>query len=192
MKACQLIVMGASLGGMAALDVILRGLPATLRVPVALVQHRRPGRDQGLVAALQQCTALQVVEPEDKEPMLPGRVYLAPADYHLLVEDCAFALSTAAPICFARPSIDALFESAAAAYQDRVVAVALTCSNEDGAAGVAAIEAAGGLVLIQDPATAESPVLPRRAMQLTRNSKVLKLPEIAPLLLTLVGQRLST
>lgn len=189
MKPFELIVVGTSLGGLAALEVLLRGLPETLPVPIAIVQHRRPGNGQGLMNLLQQFTPLRVSEPEDKEPVLPGHVYLAPPDYHLLLEHGTFALSTDLPISYARPSIDALFESAALAYRDRVVAVALTCSNEDGARGVAAIEGAGGLVLIQDPATAESPVLPRTAIQVTRASQVLPLQDIAPLLGRLVGIR---
>jgi two-component system chemotaxis response regulator CheB len=183
----DVIVVGSSPGGLAALEVLLRDLPESLAVPVVAVQHRGKGDGPGLLAILQGYTALQVVEPEDKQRLLPGHFYLAPPDYHLLLENGTFALSIGAPVCFARPSIDVLFESAAFAYRDRVIAVVLTSSNDDGLRGVLAIEAVGGIVLIQDPATAESPVLPGHAVPATRSSILLPLEDIAPRLIEWVG-----
>ncbi len=112
----EIVVVGTSLGGLKALQALLAGLPKDFPLPVVIVQHR--GKDSGdpLVALLQSATPLLVREAEDKQPMAPGVVYLAPADYHLLVEAGGFMLSTDAPVVFARPSVDVLFESAADAY----------------------------------------------------------------------------
>jgi two-component system, chemotaxis family, protein-glutamate methylesterase/glutaminase len=114
---------------------------------------------------LQARTPLRVVEPDDKAPIRGGDVYLSPADYHLQVEDeGAFSLSTDPPVAWARPSIDVLFESAASAYGPALAAVILTGANTDGARGIARVRARGGLTIAQDPATAESSVMPRAAI----------------------------
>jgi two-component system chemotaxis response regulator CheB len=119
-----------------------------------------------------------VVEPDDKDRILPGHVYLAPAGYHMLVERGSVALSTDAPIWFARPSIDVLFESVADAYGPRTVAVVLTGANQDGAAGAEAIRNAGGRVLVEDPSSAVSPELPRAALARFTPDAVLPLAAI--------------
>ena len=113
---------------------------------------------------------------------MAGRVYLAPRDYHLLVERGHFALSTEAPVYFARPSIDVLFESAADAYGEGVVGVVLTGANGDGARGLARIKAAGGLAVVQEPATARAPEMPSAAIEAADVDRVLPLPEIAAFL----------
>ncbi len=129
----SLVVVGTSLGGLRALEIFLAGFPKSFSVPVAIVQHRHKDSDDSLSQFLQRHCALVVVEPEDKETIVPGRVYLAPADYHLLVEANRLTLSTEAPVSYARPAIDVLFESAADAYAHRVIGVVLNVSSHDGA-----------------------------------------------------------
>ncbi|HEY9231648.1 MAG TPA: chemotaxis protein CheB, partial [Blastocatellia bacterium] len=127
----ELIVAGASLGGFDALAVLLGGLSEGFPLPLAVVQHRSVDSDELLSTLLQRVCRLPVAEVEDKQPMLPGMVYIAPADYHLLVERDHFALSVDHRVQFARPSIDVLFESAADAYRERLVAILLSGANED-------------------------------------------------------------
>jgi two-component system chemotaxis response regulator CheB len=179
----RLVVIGGSLGGFNALKELLGGLPAGFPLPVVVALHRASDDGADLPALLGRHSALSIADAEDKETILLGRVYLAPAGYHLLVERGSFALSTEAPVCFARPSIDALFESAAEAYAETLIGVALTGSSHDGADGLASIEQRGGLTIVQDPSTAESAVLPRTALQRTRTSQVLPLARIAPFLI---------
>lgn len=176
--ALEIAAVGASLGGLEALQQLLAGLPADFSLPVVVVQHRSEERDE-LAALLQQHSPLPVSEAEDKEPIAPGRVYLAPAGYHLLAEEGAFALSTEAPVLYARPSIDLLFESVAEAYGPRALAVVLTGNSGDGAKGGARIEARGGLVVVQDPRTAEAPAMPRAALEAVPAARVLQLPQLA-------------
>jgi two-component system chemotaxis response regulator CheB len=179
----ELIVVGASLGGFRALEALLAGLPSHFPLPVAVVQHRSSDSDGSLVTLLSRHSLLAVLEVEDKQPIEPGRVYVGPADYHLLVEEGHFALSTEAPVRFARPSIDVFFESTADAYLDRAIAILLTGSNIDGAQGMRKIKECGGLTIVQEPATAESRRMPEAALALAKVDKVLPVEEIAPFLL---------
>lgn len=182
----ELIVMGASLGGLKAMEVILAGLPAALPLPIVAVLHRDARSDVDLGAYLQGFCSLAVGEAEDKDNIQVGRVYLAPADYHLLVERSgALALSTDAPVANARPSVDVLFESAADAYGDRLIGVVLTGASRDGARGSGRIKALGGTVLVQDPATAESGLMPGAAVAAAAPDRVLPLAQIAPALVEL-------
>ena len=166
----ELIVVGASLGGLDAIRRLLSSLPADFRVPIALVQHRSVYPDVSLCAALQAVTPLVVVEASDKAPIAEGHVYFAPQDYHLLVDAGSFALSTEDKVQRARPSIDVLFESAAYAYGSRVAGVVLTGASRDGAEGARAILSHGGRVLAEDPAVAESPLMPRSAIEVGAES----------------------
>jgi two-component system, chemotaxis family, protein-glutamate methylesterase/glutaminase len=177
-----IVVVGCSLGGLTALSLLLRALPRDYPLPVAVVQHRLADTAGRLGDALQASTALPVREAEDKEPIIPGCVYVGPPDYHLLVDTGRFALSTDAKVLLARPSIDMLFESAADAYLDRVVAVVLTGASKDGAAGAARVKQKGGLVVVQDPATAEAPVMPRAAIEACAVDRVLPLDALAQFL----------
>jgi two-component system chemotaxis response regulator CheB len=177
-----LVVIGGSLGAFHALKEVLGGLPSNFPRPLAIAVHRASDDGADLPTLLGRYTALRVTDAEDKDAIEPGRVYLAPVGYHLLVEKDSFALSTEGPVWFARPSIDVLFESAAEAYADTVMGVILTGSSHDGAAGLASIKRHGGLTIVQDPSTAESPVLPRAALASTRADRVLALPKIAPFL----------
>jgi two-component system chemotaxis response regulator CheB len=157
------VVVGASLGGLHALEILLAGLPENFPLPMAIAQHRHKNAD-ALSAVLQRKCALPLSEAEDKEVIAPGHVYLAPADYHLLVEVGCLALSTEAPVAYARPSINVLFESAADAYGKRVIGVILTGSSDDGAKGLATIKANGGIPIVQEPTTAQSPTMPKAAI----------------------------
>jgi two-component system, chemotaxis family, protein-glutamate methylesterase/glutaminase len=177
-----LVVIGASWGGLDALSALLGAISERFTPAMAVALHRDKRSDQGLVTYLQQRTMLPVREPEDKEPIVSGTLYLAPADYHLLVDRKRFALSTEAPVAYARPSIDALFESASESYGPELVGLVLTGANQDGAAGLAAIKRRGGLTLVQDPATAEKASMPEAAIAAAPVDRVLGLNELGELL----------
>lgn len=183
----ELLVIGTSLGGFSALKVLLGGLTKPFPVAIAIVQHRHKESGTGMSRSMQQYTHLPVHEAEDKDELLPGHIYLAPADYHLLVERGYLTLSVDEPVCFARPSIDVLFESAADAYADRVIGIILTGANRDGTNGLARIKACGGLAIVQDPATAETGIMPQAAIARTRVDAILPLPDIAPYLVNLLS-----
>jgi two-component system, chemotaxis family, protein-glutamate methylesterase/glutaminase len=181
----RLIVIGASLGGLRALEVILSGLPRDFSLPVAIVQHRSSESDSGLGRLLQRFCPLPVTEVEDKDAIEPGCVYLAPADYHLLVDEDGFALSNDEPVNYSRPSIDALFDSAADAWGSQVIGVLLTGNSSDGAAGLAHIQRAGGLALVQDPATAEAAAMPTAAVAAGAVDLIMPLEDIGPYLVSI-------
>lgn len=184
-----LVVIGASLGGTQALQTILAALPLEFPFPIAIVLHRGVGVDTLLQRTLQHKSRLPITEAEDKMAILPGVAYLAPANYHLLVERDHFSLSTEGPVRFARPSIDLLFQSAAEAYAKRTIGILLTGASQDGAQGLAAIKRYGGLVVVQDPATAASPVMPTAALQATPVDAILPLEGIGPFLVQCGQQR---
>jgi two-component system, chemotaxis family, protein-glutamate methylesterase/glutaminase len=188
----DLVAVGASLGGVTALRVLLGGLPAGFATPLAIVQHRSPegggvDGDSTLPALLAEGARIPVREPTDREPLRPGVAYLAPPGYHMLVERGFLTLSLDAPVSYARPSIDVLFETAAEAYGRRLVAVLLTCSSDDGAAGMLAVARRGGLTMVEDPVSAHSPVAGRSALALTSVHHVLPLDRIAGVLATMVS-----
>jgi two-component system chemotaxis response regulator CheB len=181
----EIVVIGTSTGGLKALRTLLSGLPAEFPLPIVIAQHRGKDLESGLCEYLGESSSLPVVEPDDKEPLLGGRAYLAPRDYHLLIENRSFALSTAQSVRFARPSIDVLFESAADAFQTRAIGVILTGANSDGARGLAAIKSRGGMTIVEDPASAAARELPDAAIAQATPDKVLALDQIAPCLITL-------
>ena len=183
----ELIAIGASWGGLRAVGEILGALPEDLDAAVVVAQHRRTETpDGGLASILGLRTQLGVRDADDKEPIEPGNVYLAPPDYHLLVEQGHFALSVDEPVNYARPSIDVLFQSVAEAYDERAIGVILTGANEDGAAGLAQIRARGGVAIVQDPVGAERGEMPRAAIAATVADAVLPLDEIGPFIYGLV------
>jgi two-component system chemotaxis response regulator CheB len=175
----EIVVVGTSRGGLKALQALLSGLEAGFTLPMVIVQHRGKDMETGLCEYLGRSSHLPVAEPDDKEPILQGHVYLAPRDYHLLIEGASFALSTDPPVGFARPSIDILFESAAEGYGEQTIGVILTGTNRDGAQGLAAIKAHGGVTLVEDPATAAHREMPDAALARSTPDWVLPLQEIA-------------
>jgi two-component system, chemotaxis family, protein-glutamate methylesterase/glutaminase len=179
----ELIAIGASWGGLRAVSEILGALPEDLDAAVVIAQHRRVETGEGgLAMILGMRTRLAVRDADDKEPIEPGHVYLAPPDYHLLVERGHFVLSIDEPVNYARPSIDVLFDSVAEAYAERAIGVILTGANEDGAAGLALIKRRGGVAIVQDPRDAEAPTMPTAALAATGADAVLRLAEIGPFL----------
>jgi two-component system chemotaxis response regulator CheB len=181
----EIVVIGTSWGGLAALRTLAGRLPRGLGLPIAVVQHRHKDSDRLLASLLQDRTPLTVCEVEDKQPILPGFLFIAPPDYHLLIERGHFSLSTDAPVRYSRPSIDVAFASAADAYGPRAVGVVLTGANADGAEGLATIADRGGLAIVQSPATAQSPTMPRAALDAVPSARVLPIEAIADLLATL-------
>ncbi len=176
----RVVVIGTSLGGLTALAVILRGLPRGFRCPLVIVQHRAIDADDlSLAAALQRGCLLAVREVEDKDPLVGGRVYLAPADYHVLIEDDHLTLSTEARVLHARPSIDVLFESAAVSHGPGVLAVVLTGASRDGVAGSLEVKRRGGRVIVQDPAGAEARLMPASVIAEVAVERVLPIEQIA-------------
>ena len=181
----DLVVVGTSWGGLAALKTLVGALPASFRMAVTLVQHRHKDSDHVLRALLQERSHLIVCEVEDKMPLEEGHIYVAPPDYHTLIEPGHFALSTEAPVRFSRPSIDVTFNSAADAYGHRMVGVVMTGANTDGALGLRRISDLGGMAIIQDPKTAESPTMPEAAQKAVPRARVMPLPRIGEYLATL-------
>ena len=176
------IVIGASAGGVEAIGTLLSALPAALQVPVFIVLHLPRERPSLLAPIFQLKCALPVREASDKEPVAPGTVYLAPPDYHLLIDEGPLtALSADDPVHYSRPAIDVLFESAADVYRAGLLGLVLTGGNQDGAAGLAAVSAAGGQGVVQRPESAQVPYMPAAALQRNPSSRVLSLGDIAGL-----------
>jgi two-component system, chemotaxis family, protein-glutamate methylesterase/glutaminase len=176
--AYRFVAVGVSAGGLHALQTIVAGLPADFAMPVAIVQHRARESD-ALCDLLQERTPLRVVEVTDKETVDAGTVYVAPPDYHLLVDDGYFSLSKDEPVRFSRPSIDVMFESAADVYGMDAIGVVLTGANADGSVGLRRIADAGGHAIVQDPESAEVRVMPRNALKVVPDACVLPLEEIS-------------
>jgi two-component system chemotaxis response regulator CheB len=175
----ELIVIGTSWGGLDAVSRLLKGLHDDVRQPIVVAQHRSADSEEGALARLLSHHTRRVVsDPDDKTPLERDHVYVAPPDYHVLVEAGHLALSTDAPVQYARPSIDVLFESAADAYADRAVGIVLTGANADGAHGLAAIKRCGGVAIVQDPATSERRAMPDAAIAATQADAVLAIEEI--------------
>ncbi len=187
MIATSIIVIGASWGGLSALSRLIGSLPPDFHVPVAIVQHRSTHADNLLVSLLQDVTPLRVVDVEDKEPLVPQSVFIAPANYHMLVENGHLSLTTDPMVRFSRPSIDVTFVSAADTYLGSTIGVVLTGANDDGSRGLRHIVDRGGRALVQDPATAESPVMPLAALRVVPEAAVVPLDQIAPRLIEMVG-----
>ncbi len=182
MNAPGLVVVGASWGGVLTLERLLGALPPGFPVPVAVVQHRAEGQPDHLPCVLQRVTRLHVKDASDKEAPRAGTVYLAPAGYHLLVEREGFVLSVDPRVSHARPSIDVLFESAAEAWQEQLIAVLLTGSGRDGAAGLATVQRLGGITIVEDPETAIRPEMPRAALKDLQPTHVVPLERMPALL----------
>jgi two-component system chemotaxis response regulator CheB len=193
MKLTGLVAIGASLGGFIAVRAVLEGLPKNLGCGIVVAQHRANDPYSRLVELLAKTCPLPLIEPEDKTPIEPNHVYLAPSDYHMLVEPGFVSLSVDPPLLYARPSIDILFESVADSYGSAAIGVILTGSNEDGAQGAAAIKRAGGKLVVQDPKTAQSPVAPLAVLAKTAVDCVVTVEDVASTLTKfLCGPRAAT
>ncbi len=184
-----IVVVGASWGGLQALTTLVSGFAASFPFPVVVVQHRSRDSTSALAELLQDVSKLQICEVEDKAPIVSGHVHIAPPDYHLLVDRGSFSLSTEAPLRYSRPSIDITFESVAYAYDSGAIGVVLTGANQDGAAGLRTIVARRGTAIVQDPETAESPTMPRAALEAVPTATVLPIGDIAPFLTRLASKR---
>ena len=182
-----LVAVGTSYGGLHAMSSLLEGIPAGFGAAIVFVQHRSKDSDDTLVRVLQDHSRLPAREAEDKLPIVAGHVYVAPPDYHLLVDGDTFALSTEAPVAYSRPSIDVFFESAAEAYGEHAIGVVLTGANADGAVGLRAIKLAGGYAIVQDPETAAASPMPRAAIAAGGVDEVLPLTRIPERLRQLVA-----
>jgi len=176
----QAVAIGASAGGVQALLTLLPALPADFPWPIFIVLHVPADRGNVLAPLFEAKCRLEVKEAEDKETARPGVVYFAPSNYHLLVESNGdLALSSDEAVNYSRPSIDVLFESAADAYGAGLTGVILTGANEDGAAGLSAVAAAGGIALVEEPAAAYAQAMPQAARNACDAALALPLQRIA-------------
>lgn len=188
--AFEAVVMGGSAGGFKAFALILESLPPDFRIPILLVQHLHQDDGGAFAGHLAATSKLPVIEPCDKERIAGGNVYVAPAGYHMLVEqDGTVALSTEEKVNWSRPSIDVLFESAARIWGEKVMAVIISGASNDGTAGIQAVQAAGGLTIAQNPDGAEYPFMPRSAIDSGAVDDVLTIEEI---IVRIAGLRLAT
>jgi len=177
------VVIGGSAGGVEALNVILSALSENFALPVLVVQHLHPSDDGSFALHIARNTKLSVVEPIDKALIECGHVYTAPANYHMLVErDGTIGLSVDERVNWSRPSIDVLFESAALVWGESLIAVILSGANADGAKGICSVKKAGGFTIAQDPASAETRVMPQAAIDTGAVDKALRPEEIGQLL----------
>ena len=184
-KTMQSVVIGASAGGYKAIHIILSALSAGFPLPVVIVQHRMAGSDTDnfYIDSLQNSCILRVKEAKELEPILSGFVYIAPSGYHLLVEkNHTFSLSVDEPVCYSRPSIDVLFESAAKTYSSGLIGIILTGANNDGSNGIKKIKEYGGITIAQNPETAEVKLMPQSAINTKAVDFILDLENIIPFL----------
>jgi two-component system chemotaxis response regulator CheB len=182
-KTYAAVVIGVSAGGLNALSTIFSHLATDFMMSVIVVQHTHSTSDDFLPRHLNEMCSLRVKQADEKEIIQPGAIYIAPVNYHLLIEtDKTFSLSVDELVNFARPSIDVLFESAADAYGSRLVGMILTGANVDGSYGLKVIKEVGGLAIVQDPDTAEAAAMPRAAMAAAAIDHILPLEKISPFL----------
>ena len=183
MRGIRAIAIGGSAGGVEALAELLPSLTARGALSIFVVVHQPRDRSSILPTIFAPRCALAVCEPDDKQVVQPDHIYFAPADYHMLVDSGRrISLSTDDPVHFSRPSIDVLFESAADVYREQLLAIVLSGGNEDGADGAQAERRAGGFVVVQDPATARLPMMPRSALARVAADAVLPVTRISALL----------
>jgi two-component system chemotaxis response regulator CheB len=185
----ELVIIGASWGGLHAVGAILSELPEDFPAPLLVVQHRAEDADDILAGLLDRRGPLSVLDAEDKAELVPGCVRVAPPGYHVLVERGHLALSTEGSVQFSRPSIDVALESAARSYGAGLVGVVLTGANDDGARGLTEVRRHGGMAIVQDPASAERRTMPDAAIAAADPQLVSGLEDIAPLLVQLATER---
>lgn len=182
--AYDIVAIGASWGGVELLMQLVKALPKNWQTPLLIIQHQHPNSGNALERILSKLTRLPVRDVDDKDKIEAGHIYIAPANYHLLVEqDRSFSLSIEAPVKYSRPSIDVTFDSMASVYRNRCIGIILTGANDDGADGIRKIKAAGGLALAQLPASAVAPAMPEAAIATGVVDAVLSPADIVPHLL---------
>ena len=185
----EAVVIGASAGGLQALKTLLSSLPTSFPFPIAIVQHIAERSENLMAELLNHASRITVKEAEDKESLNPGTAYLAPPGYHLLIEpDRSLSLSVDERVNHARPSIDVLFESAAEAFDEALIGIILTGANADGAQGLKTIKEHGGLTIVQNPDSAETPAMPKAALAATEADYIVDLEQLTPLLLQLAAE----
>jgi two-component system chemotaxis response regulator CheB len=179
MKKCEAFIIGGSAGS---LDVLLKVLPlinVAIKFPIVIVIHRKHGADSLLPELLSTRTKLKVKEVDEKEPLTAGTIYIAPSDYHLLIEqDRSFSLDYSEKINYSRPAIDATFQTAAEVYKDKLACLLLSGSNADGVNGLKSVKLWGGTTLIQDPSTAQVAYMPAHAQANVKIDRVLSIEDI--------------
>ena len=179
----EAVVIGVSSGGLTALSKLLPRLQKDFKLAVIIVQHLHPHSDDFIIRNLDEKCCLKVKQAEEKEKIVGGTIYIAPPNYHLLIElDKTFSLDISARVCFSRPSVDVMFETAAEAYKEKLIGIVLTGANDDGSAGLRKIKSLGGLTIVQDPLTAEVDIMPKSAFNSTQIDYVLNLEKIGDLL----------
>jgi two-component system chemotaxis response regulator CheB len=189
----DIVALAASAGGLTALIEVLSDLPINFRVPIVVVQHLDPRHPSLMAEILGRRTPLKVIQAKQGDKLIPGVVYIAPPNNHLLVNsDGTASLSQSEMVHFLRPSADLLFESVAASYEERTIAVVLTGTGSDGAMGVEAIKKMGGTVIVQDDKSAEFAGMPSSAIKTGDVDFVLPLAEISSALITLVMSHASS
>lgn len=186
----DIVVIGASAGGIEALQQFLVGIPSDLPAAVLVVLHTSSHADSLLPQIMQRASKLPVIHPTDKTPIEKGRVYIAPPDYHMILEDSMVRVLQGPRENLHRPAIDPLFRSAAAAHGRRVIGVVLTGLLDDGTSGLMVVRAAGGEAIVQDPATALFPSMPRNALKQVPDAHVLAVEKIPDLVVNLVREEL--
>jgi two-component system chemotaxis response regulator CheB len=180
----QTVVIGTSAGGLSALSFLLEKLPFNYPVPIIIVQHRSKEPRDLLEEILQAKCKMKIKQADEKEKIKKGFVYIAPPDYHLLIEnDFTFSLTSDEAVLFSRPSINVLFESAASVYKNKLVGIILTGSNSDGANGISSIAENGGLTIAQKPEEAQFPMMPLASIETKKVNLIFTLAEIQSFLL---------
>jgi len=176
----KILAVGGSAGSLDAVLKIVTALPATTHVSVVIIVHRKNDGESILTNLLSTRTDLNVKEIEDKEPIMPATVYIAPADYHLLIEnEHLFSLDLSEKIHYSRPSIDVGFESIAQVFGKAAIGILLSGANADGAEGLNQIKQAGGFTIVQDPKSADVAFMPQQALEIMQPDKVLSSSDIA-------------
>lgn len=175
----EAIVIGASTGGVEIFTQMFPALPENFVLPIVIVQHLPPDSQNHLTEFLGSISPLPVKQAEDKEPIKAGTIYLAPPDYHLLVEnDHTFSLSVSEKVNYARPAIDVLFETAAEVYGDKLIGIIFSGANRDGSSGLHTIKKHGGYTVVQDPSTALADQMPRAAIAATTVDQALSVSQL--------------
>jgi len=183
----KMLIIGLSAGGMSLVKHLIAALPKDYSLAVAVLAHLPQGYESNLAQILDEATDLPVMMARDKQPIVAGHVYVAPPDYHLLVEQgspFAFALSEDEPVKSVRPSIDILLKSAAEVFEDSLIAVILSGANSDGANGMAAVKQLGGLCMVLNPLDAEFSTMPNAVIKQVEVDYIASLEDIVSLLVS--------